>query len=334
MTRAFALAVLLLSGVSSTLAKEPPPPGLCETAATTPSAPPYIGILSAFPAELAPLVAALDHDETVEVDGQPFHVGRLDGVNVVLGLLGIGLLNAEAATVRMLSHFEIAAVIVSGVAGSAHNIGDVVIAAGWLERDLERVLRPNKALMAIAEGAPAHLPAPFDTCTPVPPDDPEAPLVCMPHTPQLHFEPLGQSDDPFGDTPLPCTPGAGEIFGCELPSPAAAFVGTAAAKKEPAIVDVQDMETAAVCRIATEQRIPFIGVRGVSDGAGDPLGDRGFPAQFFDYYKLAAINAALVTRGIVGQIGAYAVDPEAAKLCKRLDKRKWRSAARLIRSAS
>ena len=228
MTRAIALATLLFSGVTSAWAKPPRVPGLCETAATTPAAAPYIGIFSAFPAELAPLVAALEYDETVEVDGQPFHVGRLDGVNAVLGLLGIGMINAENATERMLAHFDVAAIIVSGVAGSAHNIGDVVIAEGWLERDLKGVWRPNKALLAYAESAAAHLPEPFDTCTPVPPTDPNAPPVCMAHTPALHFEPLGQSDDDFGDTPFACIPGRGELFGCELPSPAGAFLGATA----------------------------------------------------------------------------------------------------------
>lgn len=327
MRRPIAVAAVLVWCATSPTWAGARRPGLCDTAAGTQAAPPYIGVFSAFPAELAPLVAATEVDETVEVDGQQFHVGRLGGVSVVLGLLGIGMVNASAATERMLANFEIAGIVVSGVAGSAHNIGDVVIAQGWLWRDLERVWRPNKALLAIAERVPANLPEPFATCTPVPPADPEAPLVCMAHTPQLVFETLGQSDDPFGGDAFACLPGGGEIFGCDLPAP------EAAAKKAPVAPDVADMETAAVCRVAAEQRVPMIGVRGVSDGAGDPKGDRGFPAQFFDYYKLAAINAAVVTRGIIGEIGAFADDPSAARLCKRLAKRKWRSAAQLIRSA-
>ena len=97
--------------------------------------------------------------------------------------------------------------------------------------------------------------------------------------------------------------------------------------------DVVDEETAAVCRVAVENDVPFLGVRGVSDGAGDPQGPREFPAQFFDYYRLAAVNAAIVTRGLVAELGAFAADPDAGKLCARLAKRKWRSAAKLIRSA-
>jgi len=46
--------------------------------------------------------------------------------------------------------------------------------------------------------------------------------------------------------------------------------------------------------VASAHGVPFLIVRGVSDGAGDPLGLPGFPAQFFAYYRLAADNAATV----------------------------------------
>ena len=41
--------------------------------------------------------------------------------------------------------------------------------------------------------------------------------------------------------------------------------------------------------------VPFLGVRAVSDGHGDPLGLPGFPFQFFVYRQLAGNNAATVT---------------------------------------
>jgi nucleoside phosphorylase len=290
--------------------------------------PPYIGVFSAFPAELAPLVAATQVDATVEVAGAQFHTGRLGGVNVVLGLLGIGMVNARTAAERMLANFDIAAIVVSGVAGSGHNIGDVVIAESWVERDQPRVWRPNPALLALVERAAAALPESFRRCTPVPPTDPEASLICMLHAPAVVFERRGQSGDDFNGLPLPCTPGTGEIFGCDLPAP------LATARKR-VVPDVVDMETAAVARIAAEHRVPMLGVRGVSDGAGDPLGDRGFPLQFFDYYRLAAFNAAVVTRGVVGELGALAADDAGRRrrVCRRLARQRWRPAAKLIRSA-
>jgi nucleoside phosphorylase len=56
----------------------------------------------------------------------------------------------------------------------------------------------------------------------------------------------------------------------------------------------EDMETAAVARVAAQHRTPFIAFRAVSDGKGDPLMLPGFPFQFFMYRQLAADNAATV----------------------------------------
>src|SRR5207244_13438144 len=59
---------------------------------------------------------------------------------------------------------------------------------------------------------------------------------------------------------------------------------------------IQDMETAAVARIATEKQLPFIAFRGVSDGRGDPLMLPPIPyLQFVVYQQLAADNAAAAT---------------------------------------
>ena len=47
--------------------------------------------------------------------------------------------------------------------------------------------------------------------------------------------------------------------------------------------------------VAAQHRVPFLGVRGVSDGQGDPLHLPGVPSQFFVYRQLAGNNAAAVT---------------------------------------
>ncbi|MFN8544711.1 MAG: hypothetical protein U0807_10995 [Candidatus Binatia bacterium] len=64
------------------------------------------------------------------------------------------------------------------------------------------------------------------------------------------------------------------------------------------------METAAVAAVAAARGVPFLGVRGVSDGTGDPLGLPGFPAQFFAYYRLAADNAAAVVARLLATLPA------------------------------
>ncbi len=58
---------------------------------------------------------------------------------------------------------------------------------------------------------------------------------------------------------------------------------------------VQDEETAAVAEQAHRYTVPFLGIRAVSDGQGDPLHLPGFPFQFLVYRQLAGNNAAAAT---------------------------------------
>jgi adenosylhomocysteine nucleosidase len=298
-----------------------PPHALCETAARAGSAGPRVAILSAFPAEIAPLVRATTIEETVEVVGRRYHLGRLEGVRVVLGLTGIGLVNAERATAALLADFDVAGIIMSGVAGSPYRIGDVVIARRFTERERAGVWRANRALLALARRAAVRLSAPLGRCTPVPPTVPDAPQVCMPHQPTVVVAKHGVSEDPFGGEAVPCVPGGGEIFGCE-------FL-TASQMRAP---DTVDMETAVVARLAASARVPFLALRAVSDGAGDPLGERGFPAQFADYYALAAGNAAAVAHAVLAELGPLVNAEAGSRTCRLLARGRWRRAAARIRT--
>jgi nucleoside phosphorylase len=304
--------------------------GLCATASGEHAAPPYVAVLSAFPAELAPLVAATEIETTVPVDARQYYLGRLDGVSVILGLMGIGMVNASSSARSLLASFEVAGLVVSGVAGSRHRIGDVVLATHWAERDRSRVFHPNRALLALARGAATALPAPLEKCTPVPPASADPRIVCLPYDPAIVFGGRATSGDDFGGIAFPCLPGGGDVLGCELPAPMVAPAETPPEVED----DVEDMETAAVARAAARRGVPFLGVRAVSDGAGDPLGDRGFPAQFFDYYRLASRNAGAVTRAVVAELGRLARDGSARGTCWLLAERRWRRAAERIRARS
>ena len=89
------------------------------------SSSPHVAVLSAFPAELAPLLERATIEETVVVGDRTFRVGRLGGVPVVLGITGIGMVNAAQTTRALLDRFPVVGVVVSGVAGSTRRIGDV-----------------------------------------------------------------------------------------------------------------------------------------------------------------------------------------------------------------
>jgi nucleoside phosphorylase len=298
---------------------------LCDTTRTSDADAPVVVVLSAFPAELASLALAADVDDTVQVDGRSYYVGRLEGVRVVLGLTGIGLVNADTVAHAVLANFRVAAVLFSGVAGSPRRIADVVVADDWMLQSGTDVYPVNEALAALAARAATALPTPLEQCTPVPPTDPNGTIVCMPFVPEVVLGGHGVSDDPY-DGAAPCLPGGGDVVGCELP-PLATGGSVAAAEAVP---DVVDMETAAVAAATAERGVPFLAMRAVSDGAGDPLGDRGFPQQFFDYYRLAADNAAIVTRAVLAQVAGLAADRHARRTCRLLAHRQWRRAAKRL----
>ena len=139
------------------------------------------------------------------------------------------------------------------------------------------------------------------------------------------------SADPFGGRTFPCMAGGGDIFGCELPAPAVSRTTIDGFEpRQTSTEDAEDMETAAVARAAAQRRVPFLAVRAGSDGGGDPLGDRGFPTQFFDYYRLAAHNAGDVTCAVVAELGRLARDRSARRTCRLLAAHRWRSAAKRI----
>ena len=284
-------AVLLVSSTAATRATAqttPPGDGLCAVRTTRCGAPPRFAVLSAFPGELRPLLERATVRETLRIGDRVLRVGTLAGVPVVLGLLGIGLVNAEATTALVLDRFDVEGVIVSGVAGAPARIGDVTIPARWSAPD-GTSYDVDPALLSLAERAAPH--AELTRCAPVPPDPP-GPEVCVAHEPRVLIGGTGTSDDPFGGRPLPCTPDGGDVFGCDV-------AATALAAEPPAAVD---METAAAARAAQARGVPFIALRAVSDGEGDPLGLPGFPTQFFSWYGLAAHNGAATADALLEEI--------------------------------
>jgi hypothetical protein len=88
---------------------------------------------------------------------------------------------------------------------------------------------------------------------------------------------------------------------------------------------MEDMETAAVARVAAEREIPFVGFRGVSDGAGDPLDLPGFPVQFFAYYRVAADNAAAATVATLQRLARLGDGRRGhERVCRLLAEAKWK----------
>ena len=287
-------------------------------------------VLSAYPAEIDKLLneAAISVTDSVVIDGRSFFVGSLMGNDVVMALTGIGLVNAERTTRTAIDNFRcgsetaISGIVFSGVAGGATFIGDVTVPDRWTIDDGATWMPVDPAMLATVQAIEDA--GTVELADMVPLGDPACvgidPLlirtITMPNAPQFIVGGNGKSADSFGGRAFPCIPGGGNVFGCEpcrtpvptLPDPVrfaqAAlpfadpdfFTGYFRSPTPPTTeYTAEDMETAAVAVVATEQGIPFIAFRSMSDGMGDPLNLPGFPFQFFVYQQLAAENAAIVS---------------------------------------
>jgi nucleoside phosphorylase len=295
---AIALVVVCAGNVASqTLV--PPDDDLCAVRMGI-CKPPKVAIISAFPGEIVPLLARTSVTESFTHEGRNYYVGRLGNTRVVLVRGGIGLVNAEATARYLVGRFKLSAIVFSGVAGSPYDVGDVVVPDSWT--DGTTTYPVDRTLLAIARSvAAANIP--LEAHTPVPPCPP-GPDLSLGRTPKIVVGGTGESSDPYGGHAAPCA-GDDLVLGCEerpcsLPAqegpPCGPGTSAMPAFVTPAPTTVaQDMETVAVAAVAAEAKIPFLGFRGVSDGAGDPCNLPGFPQQFFNYYQLAADNSALAT---------------------------------------
>jgi nucleoside phosphorylase len=281
--------------------------------------PPFLAVLSAFPAELAPFLEHAEIEETVTIDGRPFRRGRLAGVPVVLGLTGIGMKPASTTTRAVLERFPVQGVVVSGVAGSRNRIGDVMVPASWTDED-GTTRSVHGAWLELASQIAASGEVALERCTLVP-DEESKPEVCLEHQPVILVGGAGRSRDPRGMAPFPCQPEGGDVFGCDVrakgstpawmkggvPDSAQAQAGGSGDEPEleaPGGPVVGDMETAAVAREAAARGVPLIAFRAASDGKGDPLKLTRPFAQFFVFYRLAGRNAAASTQAFLARLAA------------------------------
>lgn len=290
-------------------------------------------VLAAMPVELGPLLAATTSRSTTSYDGHDFYLGRLRGRDVALALTGIGPVNATRVTRTALTHFRcggrtaLKAIVFSGVAGG-DAIGNVIVPTAWTLDAGRHVVSADRRLVAAARRT-ARSGVALERQAPA--GDPACGCVTHPGlvatvsvttTPHVEVGGTGQTTDPVGGKALPCVPGGGDVVGCTpclmqeqaqrdapaLATGAAAFVdpaffaGYSSPVEDSQHYVVEDEETAAVATQAAAHHVPFLGIRAVSDGAGDPLGLPGFPVQFFYYRQLAADNAARFTVALLPRL--------------------------------
>lgn len=264
-----------------------------------------LAVLSAFPAEMGAVLAHAREVREVAHGRRRVRLAQIGKHPVVVGMTGIGLVNARQAAGEIVNQFAISGVLLAGVAGSSSvPIGNVVVPQRWRLRSGED-FSVHPAWWRIVQELALRGELALARCTTVRMlDGPRS--VCMPGLPQLLSAELGLSDDPFAGQPFPCEEGGDDLYGCDLPGNdlAATLTKTVAhprranrrAEDRPAITD---METAAMAQVASEQGLPFLAFRAVSDGPGDPLQLPNFLEQFSTYYRYAATNAALAVEAFL-----------------------------------
>lgn len=288
-------------------------------------------VLSAFPAEADAVLAhtLLEPNPVGVYDRQYYYRGSIAGKKVLVAMTGIGLVNATRVTEAALNRFTcasgtaIGAVVFSGVAGGSNrtSIGDVAVPAQWTLDDGATYLPVDPAMLAVAQALTVNLSSvnnlgnPLCLCGRVP----TVKLIDVKRVPQLIIGGNGYSHDSNNGQAFPCVPNAGDVFGCQPCTPpgrSLLYSGNffqaigpflrygllsnlnITTAENPAF-DAVDQETAASLAVATAHGVPFLGIRGMSDGPGDPLGLPGFPFQFFFYKQIAAENAARVVEAFM-----------------------------------
>jgi hypothetical protein len=209
-------------------------------------------------------------------------------------------------------------VLFSGVAGGGGrvNIGDVTVPARWTLDNGATFHPVDPGMLAAAQALTIDLESvdylgnPICLCK----NAPRVRLIDLKRQPRLVVGGDGSSSDNNNGRAFPCIPNGGDIFGCQpcsAPDRSLLYTGNffqaagpwlrnslisnlnIASTSNPAF-DATDNETAAVQAVADAHGTPFLGIRSISDGAGDPLHLPGFPFEFFFYKQIAADNAARV----------------------------------------
>jgi nucleoside phosphorylase len=329
-----ATATLLTASPVAAQAAGGPTSGACSQ--------PRLLVLSAFPAEMGKIMKATKLDSVEPIrsaapGSKEFWTGTLGTKPVILGLVGIGPVNATATTTAAFTVFPcISGVVFSGVAGAGSDhrgvggtkrqarIGDVTVPDRWSQDGGKTWSTAQRSMLATATKIAASVPLQNTTplgdyaCACV--DAGTIPGVTFPYRPTVLLHGDGSTTDPFGGHAAPCLQHGGDLAGCE-PCPAALgtspdpqrfvsgmqgivdpgfFTGLIAQGSGSGHEFIEgDEETGASAAVANSHHVPFIGFRAISDGTPDPLMLPGFPSQFVVYTQLAADNAAAVTLAFV-----------------------------------
>jgi adenosylhomocysteine nucleosidase len=245
-------------------------------------------ILGAFDDELTPFYRAISAPKEEVLHGIHFAAGRLKGRNVIACRTGIGKVNAAMVTALLVLHYRPSEVIFCGIAGGINpdlQPGDIVIAAKTAQHDFGNlttegmVVRGAKSPMTWLRN-PVFL-------------EPDARLLALAEAAgkRIQLADIETSKGKRRPRIIKGVVATGDIF---VASPAKKIE-----LRKALGADAVEMEGAATAQVCRELRVPWLIVRGISDGA-----DRNALQDFDSFTALAAQNAAQLTIEVVAQLAA------------------------------
>jgi adenosylhomocysteine nucleosidase len=271
---------------------------------------PRLAVESAFDSELEILLSKTTDKTEYILNGKTFTTGVLNGVDVVLFLSGVSMVNAASNTQLLFDNFNVRDLIFSGIAGGVNpslNIGDVVIPAQWAqyqemtfarEVDGQFILPfggvpefPNYGMMfpgSVTVNQKDNAPDEYDTIFWFPVSS-----ELLSYTTSIPNTLLQKctSDNVCLDKQPIIKVGGNGVDG-------QTFVDNAEFRDyawNTFQADSLSMETAAVAQVAYSNGIPFLGFRSLSDLAGGGGGEN----QIGTFFQLAADNSAAVTLAFI-----------------------------------
>lgn len=249
---------------------------------------PVTGILGAFSEEIEYLDNSVVDRNVLTIEGMPFVTGKLKGRNIVLGLTGIGKVNAAMTATLLLEHFKPDEVLFTGIAGGINPDlfpGDIVIAEKTVQHDLGRLTPDgllNRGMRNPLTGIrnPVFFPA-------------DSLLLELAEASGKRIKLDNIKAGSTARTPKIIT---GIVVTGDV------FVASPSKKNELSEIlnaDAVEMEGAAVAQICWQHTVPCLVIRSLSDSANEQA------EVDIDLYRgIAARNAALLVEDIVKQLAA------------------------------
>ena len=229
-----------------------------------------IGIIGAMAEEIAYLKEKIEIVTTKSVIGQQFYVGKYNGNGIVLVISGIGKVNAAVYTQVLIDHFGVDYVINTGVAGAidpALRIGDILISTDAVQHDMD--------VSALGD-----------------------PVGTIPRLAESYFK----ADETL--VRLAQEAGAETAEGYQILLGRVAsgdqFIGTKDGKdriRKTVQGDCAEMEGAAIAHACWLNRIPFVIIRAISDGA-----DEEADLSYEQFVLLAAKRSSLLVERMLEKL--------------------------------